>query len=74
MVELVADREVKVKKKRTNSWTVKNFLKLMSDSMGAHLGVSNSEQITDIKVMNNTVVITIGPKPPKYKTVSRRGR
>lgn len=61
-----------MKTRKTNSWTVKNFLKLLANTAGPQLGVSNSEQIVDIKIMNNTVVIEIAPKPPKYG--SRRGR
>jgi hypothetical protein len=60
------------KRSRKNSWTVKNFVKLLNDATGPLLGVSNNEQIVDIKIVNNTVVIEITKKLPKYG--SRRGR
>lgn len=54
--------------KRTNSFTKKKFLELLTATAGPTLGVSNAEQITDIKVLNNTVVIVI-----ESKLKSRRG-
>jgi len=55
-------------KNRTNSWSVQRFIDLLNKVASAHLGVSNTEQITSIKVMNNTVVLEIVPR------ISRRGR
>lgn len=57
-----------INKKRTNSWSVTRFVDILNKSVGAHLGISNLEEIVSIKVINNTVVVEIQPK------VSRRGR
>jgi len=54
--------------KRTNSYTKKKFLELLTTTAGPTLGVSNNEEIVDIKVLNNTVVIAIDSK-----LKSRRG-
>jgi hypothetical protein len=54
--------------KRTNSYTKKRFLELLTATAGSVLGVSNNEEIVDIKVLNNTVVIAVDSK-----LKSRRG-
>jgi len=45
----------------------------LTDTVGPYLGVSANEEIVSIKIENNTVVIEIAKKPPKYPS-SRRGR
>lgn len=49
--------------KRTNSWTVANFVNLLNNAASAYFGVSQNERISNIRIINNTVVITIEPKP-----------
>ena len=55
-------------KNRINSWSVKRFIELLTKIGGNQFGVSNTEEIVNIKVMNNTVVLEIAPRE------SRRGR
>jgi hypothetical protein len=55
-------------KTRTNSWSVKRFAELLEKAAGNTFGVSRTEEIVNIKVMNNTVVLEIAPRE------SRRGR
>ena len=57
---------------RKNSWTKKRFAELLANSAGAHFGISQNEEISDINILNNTVVIEISPKKKKHP--SRRGR
>lgn len=56
-------------KGRTNSYTKQKFLDLIARTSGHVFGVGPQEEITDIKVLNNTVIIKIEPK-----IMSRRGR
>ena len=55
-------------KNRINSWSVKRFIEIISKVAGNQFGVSNTEEIVNIKIMNNTVVLEIAPRE------SRRGR
>lgn len=57
---------------RKNTWTKKRFAELLTNSAGAHFGISQNEEISNINIMNNTVIIEIREKKKKHP--QRRGK